>query len=150
MDAVTKAQLELTQAEADLRKVTIKTEAERKPIDEDEHESACASAIHDALVEEEAAVEEFEEEVEELEEEDLWQEQRIKNLETNLAEIKTSGETQHADLISRLEALKPSNPPPSEPPSNPNSAPVNPVAILEPKESVVPAAEQQRRKVRKI
>jgi len=128
---------------------------ERKPVNEDDHESACASAIHDALLEEEAAaqaeIEEVVEEIEEEEEEHLtWQEERVAKLETDITEIKTTSETRHAELVSKLEALKPSIPPNLEAPPNPNPAHVNPAAILEQKEAVAPVVEQPKRKVRKI
>jgi len=157
MDAVTKAQIELTQAQADAQKAALKAEAERVPIDSNECESECARAIHDVLMEEEAAAEELAaaeqmaEEIEEEEEEQLtWQEERVAKLETELQQIKTGAEAHYSEVMSKLDALKPSNPPKSELGPNPNPAPVSPAAIPEPKESVAPAVEQQRRKVRKI
>ena len=150
MDPVAEAQINLTQAEADARKAAIKAEAEREPVDEDEHESACVRAIHDVLMEEEAAVEELEEIEEEGEEQLEWQEERVAKLETELATIREESNSHHSELISKFEELK-LKPliPPSSPPM-PSLASVNPAAIPEPKGSDVPVVEPQRRKVRKI
>ena len=154
---LTKAQLELAQAEADLRKAQIK--------DGDNHASECQRetdvmmAIQAVIDAEEALTEELEEHEEE--DETSWveleaAEKRIQALETRLTEMQTNHDSRHSELMAKLDGLKPVEHSPTSPsvqvlspqPANPTESPVLPTAAERPNEP--PASVPEKRKIRKI
>ena len=154
---LTKAQLELAQAEADLRKAQIK--------DGDNHASECQRetdvmlAIQAVIDAEEAVTEELEEH--ETEDEESWAEleaaeKRIQALETQLTEMRTDHNSKHSELMARLDGLRKVEPSPTSPslpvlsPQPANPPPVSALPMEQGKQNEQPASAPEKRKIRKI
>lgn len=151
-DELTKAQLELAQAEADLRIAEIKKSS--NGASDSQRESEVMQAIQAVIDAEEALTKELEEHEEE--DETSWAEleaaeKRIQALETRLTEMQANYDSKHSELMAKLEGLSPTIPSVqvlSPQPVNPIASPVLPTAAESPSEQ--PASAPPRRTIRKI